>query len=62
MARVMLWRSRAVMPARWEPLIQPWLGPQTLVARMISSRRLVFIQRPTISSVRPAQDSCGGTG
>ena len=50
------------MPARCEPFSQPWLGPQTLVARMISSRRLVFIQRPKICSVTPAQSSFGGTG
>ena len=34
----------------------------TFVAMMMASRRLVFIQRPTISSVRPAQSSLGGTG
>ncbi len=50
------------MPARCAPRIQPWLGPQTLVARMTASRRLVFSQRPMISSVRPAQSSLGGTG
>ena len=50
------------MPERTAALIQPWLGPETFVAMISASRGLVFIQRPTISSVRPAYFGSGGTG
>ncbi len=50
------------MPARCEDFSQPWLGPLTLVAMIKASRSLVFIQRPTISSVTPAHLVSGGTG
>ena len=53
---------KAVMPDRFGLRNQTWLGPETLVAMMIASRGLVFIQRPTNSSVRPTHLVSGGTG